>query len=430
MAGIEETAAESRGHTEPLSFKSVAIAFLIAAGLFALGGAWMAIQQTHSVQSEMDSQTRRLADQIVVRAKARWDSAAGSEAPSESRDWIERTLLELIPAQAGLELSRAGDGADAPWSVSFAEPLGDWALRPSAPFLDQQRRSLILQSALSMGSAALAILILWFATVLVVRAARREAALARMQSNFVADVSHELKTPLALIGLYTETLQSGRITDDAKRSEYFGVILRETARLTKLINNILDFAKIEAGRKEYRRVPTDVGEVVRETFETFRAELDRQNFKYRVGTAEGLPKVEIDPDAIAQVLLNLMSNSVKYSTNDRFLGVDVRPDVRRGRRGVLLSVEDHGIGIRAEDRSRVFEGFFRADDGRVQGKAGTGLGLALVKHIVEAHSGSLEVESRLVKGTAVRVFLPAAESEPRPTARSSETATPGSDAGV
>jgi signal transduction histidine kinase len=132
-----------------------------------------------------------------------------------------------------------------------------------------------------------------------------------------------------------------------------------------------------------------------------------------------LPPVDADGDAIAQILVNLIHNAIKYSADERYVGIDVAADVRRGRRGVLISVHDRGIGIRPEDRAHLTDSFFRASDDRVRQRGGTGLGLALVKHIVEAHHGSLDVESRLVKGSTFRVFLPASS---RVTTASPETA--------
>lgn len=264
-----------------------------------------------------------------------------------------------------------------------------------------------LARSLTAGLVLAALLtVIW----LVMRVARKEMALAELKSRFVADVSHELKTPLAVIRLYAETLQSGRIIEEEKRQEYYAIIARESERLTNLINNILDFARIEAGRKEYALKPTDVGLVVRECHEDYRAELERQGFQHHLTIAPDLPPVDADRDAVTQVLLNLMNNAVKYSGEDRYLAVEVTRDTRRGRHGVLISIHDRGIGVRPEDRAQLFEGFYRSADTRVRERGGTGLGLALVKHIVDTHQGSIDVESRLVKGTTFRVFLPASET--------------------
>jgi len=244
---------------------------------------------------------------------------------------------------------------------------------------------------------------MWFLT----RVVRREVALTELKASFVADVSHELKTPLALIRMFAETLHDGRVASNEKRQEYYEVIMRESTRLTNLINNILDFSRIEAGRKEYHLEPTDVAAVVRQTYQSYCPQLDHAGFTHELKIADDLPRVDADSGAIAQIVVNLVTNAVKYSEDDKHVAIEITSDTRRNRRGVLLSVHDRGIGISPEDRAMLTEGFYRASDDRVRAKAGAGLGLAVVRHIVDAHGGSLDVESRLVKGSTFRVFLPA-----------------------
>lgn len=282
--------------------------------------------------------------------------------------------------------------------------------RAERGFIAEQKSAMMTQTAVYLGLTVLALVALIFAIWFVMRLARREIALAELKSNFVADVSHELKTPLALIRLYAETLQSGRVPTEEKRQEYYAVIARESTRLTNLINDILDFAKIEAGRKTYELQPTDVIQVVRDTYEAYRPQLDHHAFEHHLTFDPDVPRIDADPNAISQVLVNLINNAIKYSQDEKYLAIDVAADVRRGRRGVLISVHDRGIGIRPEDRARLTEGFFRAPDDRVRQQGGTGLGLALVKRIVEAHNGSLDIESRLVRGSSFRVFLPSSAS--------------------
>jgi signal transduction histidine kinase len=342
----------------------------------------------------------------------------------------DEILRPLIGRDEGLELvSAASTGVS--WAFGLSGLMKAWAIQPTAEFLAEQRSIVSGQTMTYIGLTLIALVTLIGAAWFLVRVARRDIALAELKSNFVADVSHELKTPLALIRLFAETLQTGRIADEAKRQEYYAVIARESTRLTNLINNILDFARLEAGRRAYHFEIGDVTGVLRETYESYRPELDRHSFEHHFCAVAGLPRVRIDRDAMAQVLVNLMNNAVKYSSDEKYLLIDIHRDTRRGRHGVLISVEDRGIGIRPEDRARVFEGFFRAADGRVQGQGGTGLGLSLVKHTIEAHGGTMDVESRLVRGTAFRLFLPAAESEResmaagREDGRDSTATTPG-----
>ncbi|HNQ21983.1 MAG TPA: HAMP domain-containing sensor histidine kinase [Phycisphaerae bacterium] len=315
-------------------------------------------------------------------------------------------VAPLLALADGLELVPA-EHAGGPWLERMPGALGGWVLQPTPALVQTERWRVLARTGVSSLLTLLALLTLLGAMALLVRLARRETMLANMKANFVADVSHELKTPLALIRLFGETLQSGRVTTEDKRREYYEIITRESTRLTNLINNILDFARIDAGRKEYSFQRTDAGQVVREVYDAYRPELERQDFTHQLCIAEGLPPIRADRDALAQVLLNLISNTLKYSGEERYLRIELDRDTRRGRRGVLISVQDRGIGIRPEERAHLFEGFFRSADAQVRKQRGTGLGLAVVKYIVDAHQGTLDVESRLVKGTTFRIFLPA-----------------------
>jgi signal transduction histidine kinase len=322
---------------------------------------------------------------------------------------LKTELVEpMLPHGSGLEIVDI-QTARRQAARQLGPAMRFWAIQPSAAFLRGQQSAMLWQTLTYIGVTILALATLVAAMLFSIRVARREMTLAEMKADFVASVSHELKTPLALIRMFTETLQSGRVTSQDKQQEYCGIIMRESDRLTNLIDNILDFARIDAGRKEYNLELTNVAEVVRDTYEAYRFQLDHKQFEHRLEVEEGLPAVRADRDALSQVLLNLMSNAIKYSDEERYLSIELASDTRRDRRGVLLSVHDHGIGIAPEDRGHLFDGFFRAADGRVRRRGGTGLGLVLTKHIVEAHGGSLDVESRLVKGTTFRIFLPAAK---------------------
>jgi len=231
---------------------------------------------------------------------------------------------------------------------------------------------------------------------------RRELHLSRLKSDFVANVSHELKTPLALIRLFAETLELGRVPSEDKARQYYQVINKESQRLTQLINNILDFSRIEAGRKEYRFAPTDVGRIVSDVLEAYRFQIEQQGFVLEVRVADDLPEVEADKEALAQAVLNLVNNAIKYSRDEKYLRLDLH---REGDK-VLLSVTDRGIGVAKGEQKKIFEKFYRAEDSLVHETKGSGLGLALVQHIMQAHGGSVEVESAPGKGSTFTLVLP------------------------
>jgi signal transduction histidine kinase len=247
-------------------------------------------------------------------------------------------------------------------------------------------------------------LFLAFGVWLMYRNVSREMALARLKSDFVANVSHELRTPLALIRLYAETLEMGRLTNPEKPQEYYRIIREESERLSALINNILDFSRIEAGRKEYDFHETNLADLVRSTLEAYRYQIEQNGFRFQALIADDLPLVRVDREAIARSLLNLVNNAVKYSADDKFLGVNLY----RANGAIKLEVVDHGIGIPDGEQSRIFEKFYRVGDPLVHNTKGSGLGLSLVRHIVQAHGGEVSVESAPGKGSKFTIALPIA----------------------
>jgi len=230
----------------------------------------------------------------------------------------------------------------------------------------------------------------------------RELALAKLKSDFVSNVSHELRTPLALIRLYAETLELGRIATPAKQHEYHEIIRKESERLSGLINNILDFSRIEAGRKEYNFRETDVADLVRSTLESYRYEIEQSGFRFEQKIDDNLPQLRVDREAIARSLLNLVNNALKYSATEKYL----RVCLYRSSGSVNLEVVDHGIGIPPSEQPKIFEKFFRVGDPLVHNTKGSGLGLSLVRHVVEAHRGDVRVESAPGKGSKFVITLP------------------------
>ena len=246
----------------------------------------------------------------------------------------------------------------------------------------------------------------------------KEMAVAKLKSDFVSNVSHELRTPLALIRLYAETLELGRITTPEKKQQYYRIIRKESERLTALINNILDFSRIEAGRKEYEFRETDIADLVRNTLDSYRYQIEQQGFAFQESIDANLPVVRVDREAIARAVVNLVNNALKYSDGEKFLGVKLYRD----NGAVKLEVEDHGIGIARRDQSKIFEKFYRTGDPLVHNTKGSGLGLSLVRHITEAHGGDIAVESTPGKGSRFILSLPlatASVSEPRAVATGS-----------
>jgi signal transduction histidine kinase len=313
---------------------------------------------------------RSAKDQLPMVASSCWDGGAAE---------VERTFQSVFPGLIlGIRLR------------------GTTIASISNKFL---RNNFLILGALSLLMAG--------GMLLTYRNVSRELALAKLKSDFVSNVSHELRTPLALIRLYAETLELGRLANPAKQHEYHEIIRKESERLTALINNILDFSRIEAGKKEYNFRETDVADLVRSTLESYRYEIEQNGFQFEQKIDDNLPQVRVDREAIARSLLNLVNNAVKYSATEKYLGVRLY----RNNGSLNLEVVDHGIGIPASEQPKIFEKFYRVGDPLVHNTKGSGLGLSLVRHIVRAHDGEVRVESIPGKGSKFVITLPVQGSE-------------------
>jgi len=235
-------------------------------------------------------------------------------------------------------------------------------------------------------------------------AAAREVRVAELKSNFVASVSHDLKTPLALIQLFAETLELGRVRTQERAHEYYRIINTEARKLTRLIENILDFSKMEAGLRPYRMVATDLGALTTQVLTEMSSQFDQTHFKVRSSVDPDLPRVLIDEDAVEQAIENLLANAMKYSGESR----DIDVHVGRANRHVAVSVRDHGIGIPRREQRRIFRKFYRINNGLGGGPQGCGLGLAIVDHTMRGHGGFVGVDSEPDRGSTFTLHFPIA----------------------
>src|SRR5215813_15011035 len=255
----------------------------------------------------------------------------------------------------------------------------------------------------NLSLAVLTALALIGAVAMAMRGASRAMKLSQMKADFVSNVSHELRTPLASIRVFGEFLRLGRVRQTDKIQEYGEYIETESRRLTQLINNILDFSKIESGQKTYHFEQTHVEDVVADMLKTFEVVLEQNGFTVKLERpSRALPQVVIDPEAIAQAFINLLDNAVKYSGDSK----EIKVRLAEQDDFVIISVIDHGIGIACEEREKVFEKFYRVGNCLVHDVKGSGLGLSIVKHIVEAHHGKVTVESEIGRGSAFIIHLP------------------------
>jgi signal transduction histidine kinase len=374
---------------------------------------------------------------VAVLRTARGEPVAAAYSRSEEalrRDVLEAslaglespTIVAVLDAQGRPVYSRAPlERAERLLAVAVGEALPHWRVAVYAP--PGAAPGDVVRRQVMMFTAAFGVLLAVIAAgcVLTWRLMRRETEMARLKSDFVANVSHDLRTPLSVIRMFGETLELGRVADEARRREYYRVITRESERLSRLIDNVLDFSRIESGRWRFDPAPTAVEPLVRETLEAFAYPLEQQGFKVEVTMAPDLPDVTLDADAVGQALANLVDNAIKYSGDERVLTVEARRDAG----WLALSVADRGIGIPPAEHRRVFEKFYRVGRSETQGRRGSGVGLALVRHVVEAHGGTVEVESAPGRGSRFTVRLPLGDVEGRHGSAGAAPAAPGEPGG-
>ena len=235
----------------------------------------------------------------------------------------------------------------------------------------------------------------------VARALTRELRVAEMKSSFVSSVSHDLKTPLALIQLFAETLELGRLKNTDRAQEYYRIINSEARKLTRLINNLLDFSKVEAGLRSYKKQPVDLTELTRGVLESLESQFQHNQFTVKSQLGREVP-VLIDAEAAVQAIENLISNAMKYSPEHREISVEVD---RQGGFGVVR-VRDRGIGVPPRLQSKIFRKFYRVQTDAGSGPQGTGLGLAIVDHVMRGHAGFVRVESEPGLGSTFTLHFP------------------------
>jgi len=288
-------------------------------------------------------------------------------------------------------------------TASFEEVLPFWIARAAASESDPEAHAARLRLLLQGGLLGLMVAVLGAGAWLTVRAVERSLALARMKSDFVAHVSHELRTPLTSIRMFAEMLRTGRAKTPEKTRDYLERIEAESARLQRLIDDLLDFARLEAGRKEYAMETAPAGEVAAAAVAAMRAQLEGAGFEVALDVAPALPPVRLDRASLQAALENLLMNAKKYAADRRRVAVRVVPSGA----GVAIEVADQGIGIGEDELPRLFERFFRGKDAAELNVPGSGLGLALVKRVAEDHGGRVSVASKKGLGTTFRIELPA-----------------------
>lgn len=241
-----------------------------------------------------------------------------------------------------------------------------------------------------------------FGLVLTIRSVSHELELARMKSDFVSTVSHEFKSPLTSIRQLAEMLQSGRVPSEERRQKYYDILLEQSERLALLTDNILSLAKIEEGRTEFTFEGTDISVLLTEVVTSIQERVRHEGFDIVLNIEGALPLLAVDRAALSQAVTNLIDNAIKYSGDSRRISVSASLEEQ----AVVIAVQDFGVGIKKEDIDKVFERFYRGGDELTRTVKGSGLGLTLVKEIVEAHRGKVHVASEPGKGSVFSIRLP------------------------
>jgi two-component system phosphate regulon sensor histidine kinase PhoR len=295
--------------------------------------------------------------------------------------------------------------------VRFPTTLYEWRVQISPTASEELATRVEHRRTLELGLVTLSCVVIVAGVATILFVAERQRRLNALKSEFVANVSHELKTPLALVRMFGEMLQTGRVASEAKRQEYLDIIVAESERLSNLIENVLDFARVERGRGAYEFAEGDVGQVVQHAVQVYRYRAEREGVALECEVEPELD-ARIDERAIQLAVINLVDNALKYAAGSK----TVRVTARREPGGVAIRVADQGPGIAPEDQGRIFERFVRGsrnagtEAARVRG---SGIGLALVKHIAESHGGSAWVESEVGSGSTFVVRIPSGRKDSR-----------------
>jgi signal transduction histidine kinase len=305
---------------------------------------------------------------------------------------VYRSSAETPSTDAGALVGRADwkDG-DQFWRIRV------WPKDPDAPFRTVRTRRNLYVALVVLACASLVA-----GTALTFRTLRRDLAVSQLKSQFVSAVSHEFRSPLAGIRQLSDMLVRGRVPDKDKRAQYYLMIRRESDRLSRLVENVLDFARMEDGRREYRFDPIDTAEWLGEVASDFQDTLAAGQRTLAVSIQDGLPGISGDRTALTTAVQNLLDNAAKYSPESPTVWLEAAEDGER----VAIRVRDQGVGIPKDEQPRVFDRFYRGRE-LADVVKGTGLGLSLVQHIVRAHGGSVELQSRPGEGSTFTILLPA-----------------------
>jgi two-component system phosphate regulon sensor histidine kinase PhoR len=244
-------------------------------------------------------------------------------------------------------------------------------------------------------------IVLILGVVLVFRNVKNEVQFAQNKADFVSNVSHEIRTPLALISMFAETLEMGRIKSEEKKQEYYSIISKEAQRLSGIVNKILNFSQMEANKKVLHPVLLNPESEIKDILKTYDFHLKNKGFEYDLKAEDNI-QIKADKEAFVEVIINLIDNAMKYSSEKKLIEISVL----RENGFCVVAVKDHGIGISKTDQKHIFDKFYRVSSGNLAKSTGTGLGLTLVKQLMENQNGKISLSSELEKGSLFKLYFP------------------------
>ena len=370
-----------------------------------------AVEQPYLVAYMLLSDTRNSEVKAVLGLEINLDSLKATIFPhiTGKKNFPEDVVIAIVDKDGKFVMGETerilGDAAA---KISLRDPLNFWQLgiypTYNNPLVSGKHFGLYVK----LWGTFLLLLVIIIGSVVAISNMRKQQMLSLQKSTFISSISHELRTPLTSIQMFVDLLsRDEELMRDARRSKFLKIISGESERLMRLIDNVLDYSKIERGIKKYHFEYEEPQAIIRSVVEAFRYQSEVHGVTIHTELPEALPEVYVDRDAISQALINLLSNAVKFSPDKK--PVVIRAFIRE--KFLHIQVQDQGIGIQKKHLKYIFDDFYRVEEGKAGAVAGTGLGLPLVKHIVEAHHGQVTVESRYGEGTIFTIILPIPESE-------------------
>ncbi|MBZ5498092.1 MAG: HAMP domain-containing histidine kinase [Acidobacteriia bacterium] len=304
------------------------------------------------------------------------------------------------------------------FEMRFPTTLYKWLLQVVPRNYTEMERNARNQRRANLFLIILSMSLIFCSLAIIYVAGRKERQLTQLKEDFISNVSHELKTPLSLIRMFSEILVTGRVKSDAVKQEYYGIIHSESDRMGRLIANLLDFARLERERHSLHFERTNIAQLVIKELEAFRYQIQKEGFELVTRVNNNVPDTLADPNAISMAFFNLLDNAVKYSGERK----QVTVSVSQSNGSVDLAVKDEGLGIPEAERQRIFEKFFRGSSASVKRIRGSGIGLSLTKQVAEMHGGEIRVESEVGRGSTFTMRIPIRE-EPLPALKGKSSKT-------